>query len=508
MVLHHLFIENAKKHGKKTAIVELSTGKETSYDDLIVSALVFRDVLSKYHSKYIGIMIPPSTGCIIAILGTLFAGKTPVMVNYSTGVRSNALFAQKKCTFRTIITSKQLLEKLKVEPLKDMVMMEDLAQSISILTKLKNKALSKLSADKLKKLLPPATREDNVVVLFTSGSEKEPRAVQLSHKNIYHNVWAIRDILHLDENDVFITNLPYFHVFGLMVNLWMPLSIGAKLIATANPLDFRTIVGAVRTYRITLFVSTPTFHYGYLQRATPGDFDSIKILVSGADKMPTHIRDTYEKVHNKIAYEGYGTTETSPIISVNLPGRAKRDSIGKPIPGVKVKITSLETGEELPPGEEGKILVKGDLVMKGYLNDMEETSYRLRDGWYDTGDMGILDEEGFLYHCGRLRRFVKIGGEMVSLIRVEEEINNLIDDDALCCVVDVPDPIKGSEIIAVINSKKVNTKELRKKLIKVLPPVAVPSKFQVLEEIPMSPSGKINFRVVEEIFRNSGMEEH
>jgi len=508
MVLHHLFIEIAKKWPKRVAVIEQSTGKETTYDDLLVAALVFSDVLKKYYSKFIGIMIPPSTGCIIAILGAVFAGKTPVMINYSTGIRENVPIAQKKCAFRTVITSKKLLEKLKIEPLKDMVMMEDLAENISILQKLKGKALSKLSATKIIKFLPPATKEDNLIVLFTSGSEREPRAVQLSHKNIYHNIWSIRDILHLDEKDVFITNLPFFHVFGLTVNLWIPIVMGAKIIATPNPLDFRTIVASIRTYRITLFVATPTFHYGYLQRAEPGDFDSINILISGADKMPTHIRDGYSKIHNKDVYEGYGTTETSPIISVNLPGRAKKDSIGKPIPGVRVKITNLETGEELPTGEEGKILVKGDLVMKGYLNDIEETSYRIRDGWYDTGDMGMLDDDGFLYHCGRLRRFVKIGGEMVSLLRVEEEINNILGDETLCCVVDVPDPIKGAEIIAVLTSKEVNTKDIKKRLSKVLPPVSIPSKFRVLEEIPMSPTGKINFRAVEEIYRNLEMEEN
>jgi len=508
MVLHHQIIDNAKQYPKRVAVVEQATGKETTYENLLISAMVFKDILHKFPSKYIGIMIPPSTGCIIAVLGAVFAGKIPVLINYSTGVRENAIISQKKCAFRTIITSKKLLEKLKIEPLKDMVFMEDLAEGISILQKLKSKLLSTLSAERIKKLLPSAAQDDNLVVLFTSGSEKEPRAVQLTHQNIYHNIWAIREILRLDETDVFITNLPYFHIFGLTVNLWIPLVIGGKVITIANPLDFKTIVQSIRQYRITLFVATPTFHYGYLHNAQPGDFDSIKILISGADKMPTHIRESYKKIHNKDVYEGYGTTETSPIISVNLPGRAKMDSIGLPIPGVKVKIASFETGEELPRGEEGKILVKGDLVMKGYLNDIEETSYKLRDGWYDTGDMGVLDEDGYLYHRGRLRRFVKIGGEMVSLVRVEEELNNILANETICCVVDVPDPIKGAEIIAVLTSQKINTNEVRKKLAKVLPPIAVPKKFRVLEEIPMSPTGKVNFRAVEEIYRNLEMGEN
>jgi acyl-[acyl-carrier-protein]-phospholipid O-acyltransferase/long-chain-fatty-acid--[acyl-carrier-protein] ligase len=452
-------------------------------------------------------MIPPSAGCIVAILGAIFAGKTPVFINYSTGARENSLYAQKKCAFRTIITSKKLIEKLRIDPLKDMVYMEDLAEKVNILQKLKYKLLTKLSADSIKKMIPETNVHDNLVILFTSGSERDPRAVQLTHANIGHNIVSIREILYLDEKDVFITNLPYFHVFGLTVNLWIPLIIGGQIITTPNPLDYKIIVEGIKTHKVTLFVATPTFHYGYLQKAQPGDLESIRVLISGADKMPTHIRDEYLKIHKKEVYEGYGTTETSPIVSVNLPGRSKRDSIGKPLPGVKVKITNLETGEEMPRGEEGKILVKGGLVMKGYYHDVEETSYRLRDGWYDTGDMGMIDEDGFLYHRGRLRRFVKIGGEMVSLVRVEEELNNILSDETICCVVDIPDPIKGAEIVAVVTTKEIDQKEVKKRLAKVLPPVAIPKKFRVFDDIPMSPNGKVNFRAVEEICRNLEMGE-
>ena len=508
MVLHHLFIENAKKYPKKIAVIEHATGKEITYENLLIASLVFKDVFAKFPSKFVGIMIPPAPGGIIAILGALFAGKTPVLINYSTGAIENSKYAQKKCGFRTIITSKKLLEKLNLKPLKDMVLMEDLAEKVNIIHKVKGKILSKLPAETIiNKIIEPANKNDNVVLLFTSGSEKDPRAVQLTHTNIGANIVGVLDILRIDETDVFVTNLPYFHVFGLMVNLWVPLFVGGKIITSPNPLDYKTIVEAVRTHKVTLFVATPTFHYGYLLKAKPGDFNSLRICISGADKMPTHIRDAYLRDHGVEVHEGYGTTETSPIISVNVPGRAKQDSIGKVLPGTKVKITHLETGEEMPVGEEGKILVKGDIVMKGYYNDIEETSYRIRDGWYDTGDMGIIDMEGFLYHRGRLRRFVKIGGEMVSLVRVEEEINNILSSETICCVVDIPDPIKGSEIVAVATTKEINQADLKKRLAKVLPPVAIPKKFRVMEEIPMSPNGKVNFRAVEEICRTKEMEE-
>jgi acyl-[acyl-carrier-protein]-phospholipid O-acyltransferase/long-chain-fatty-acid--[acyl-carrier-protein] ligase len=506
MILHHVFIDNVKKNPQKIAVIEHATGKEVSYEYLLVAALVFRDVFQKYSSRHIGIMIPPSPGCIIAMLGAIFAGKIPVMINYSTGARENSLYAQKKCAFRTIITSKKLIEKLCIAPVRDMVYMEDLAEKVTLYQRLKNKFLSKLPAEHLKKMLPPVNADDNIMILFTSGSEKDPRAVQLSHKNIAHNIINIQKVLNLADSDIFITNLPYFHVFGLTVNLWIPLALSAKIITTPNPLDYKVVVECVKRHSVTLFVATPTFHLGYLQRSEPGDFESVRICVSGADKMPNHLREEYKKIHNIEILEGYGTTETSPIVSVNLPEGIKLGSVGKPLPGVQVKVIHLETGDEVPRGEEGKILVKGDLVMRGYYNDIEETSYRIRDGWYDTGDMGVHDPDGYLHHRGRLRRFVKIGGEMVSLVKVEDELIKIFSDDTVCCVVDIPDPVKGAEIVAVVTSREINQNQVKKLLAQVLPPVAIPKKFHVLPEIPFLPNGKVNLRAVEEICRNIEME--
>ena len=502
MLLHHLFIENAKKNPKGIAIFEQHTGKEVSYGKLLLAALIFKDVFARYSGKFIGIMIPPSAGCVIALLGTIFSGKTPVLINYSTGAIENSKYAQKKCGFQTIITSKKLLERLSLKPIKGMVFMEDLASNINIFQKLKAKVLSRMPLEYLKRIVGKGDGNKNLCVLFTSGSEKDPKAVQLTHKNIMHNVTHVKELLALDEKEIFIANLPYFHVFGLTVNLWLPLIIGAKIVTVVSPLDYRLIVNTVKKYKITILVSTPTFLYGYLQKAQPGDFASLRYLISGADKLPNQIRDEYLKLHGHEILEGYGTTETSPVISLNTPNFNKRGSVGKPLPGVQIKITDLETGTEMPRGEEGKILVKGDLVMKGYFNDIEHTSYRIRDGWYDTGDMGIHDEEGYLHHRGRLRRFVKIGGEMLSLVKIEEAINELLPGETICCVVDIPDPIKGSEIVAVVTTKEINQKEMKKKLAKSLPAIAIPKTFKVMDELPMAPSGKVNFRAVEDICRN------
>jgi len=196
-----------------------------------------------------------------------------------------------------------------------------------------------------------------------------------------------------------------------------------------------------------------------------------------------------------VLYEGYGTTETSPAISANAEGINKPGSVGLPFEGVQIRIEHYETGEECAVGENGKILVKGDLVMKGYFNDFEETSLHIRRGWYDTGDMGNLDEDGYLWHVGRLKRFVKIGGEMVSLIRVENALEKHLPDDVICCVVEVPDAIKGARIVAAVTAP-VDEKKILKKIAADLPKIALPKIFTVIEDLPKMGSGKIDFRKV------------
>jgi len=209
--------------------------------------------------------------------------------------------------------------------------------------------------------------------------------------------------------------------------------------------------------------------------------------------MPDRLREGYESQHGVATFEGYGATETSPVVSVNLPGQNKPGSIGKPLPGVQVRIVDVDSGEDLPAGEEGKLLVKGDLVMKGYFDDLEETILHINNGWYETGDMGMLDEDGYLWHRGRLKRFVKIGGEMVSLVRVEMELEALLPEGVECCVVEMPDVRKGA-VLAVAVSEEVDQKSLLKTLGKRLPPIAMPKHFVVLEELPKMGSGKVDFR--------------
>ncbi|HOE91055.1 MAG TPA: AMP-binding protein [Candidatus Cloacimonadota bacterium] len=501
MLLHHTFIEQAKKNPQKVAIFDQMTGAETKFDKLLIASLLLANKIKSYKGRYIGIMLPPSAGCIIATLATLFAGKTPVMINYSTGATQNCIYAQKKCNFNTILTSEKLLEKIQEDPVKGMVFLEDILKSINIIEKAKAAMLSKLPTSIIKTLVSGGTIEDELVILFTSGSEKDPKAVILTHKNIQANIDSIMKILTVSSNDVFIANLPYFHVFGLTINLWMPLFLGSKIVAHANPLDYKTIVQSIKKHRVSILVATPTFYYWYLKRSTQGDFDSIRYAIAGADKLHAQIQGEYLKMHNLQIYEGYGTTETSPVISTCTPDDYKIGSVGKPMPGVRVKIVDIDTNEECEPGVEGKILVKGNSVMKGYLGDLEETSLRIRNGWYDTGDMGIIDEDGFIFHKGRLKRFVKIAGEMVSLAKVESVLDMVLPDGTICCVVEIPDPIKGAEIVAAVTTAEINQKKVKKMMAKHLPSLAIPKRFHVIVDIPMASSGKVNFRAVEEICR-------
>jgi acyl-[acyl-carrier-protein]-phospholipid O-acyltransferase/long-chain-fatty-acid--[acyl-carrier-protein] ligase len=198
--------------------------------------------------------------------------------------------------------------------------------------------------------------------------------------------------------------------------------------------------------------------------------------------------------------EGYGTTETSPVVSVNTPDENKPGSIGKVIPNVQVRIENLETGNECRPGETGRIMVKGDLVMKGYFEDKDLTDEVLKEGWYNTGDMGYLDEDGFLYHAGRFKRFAKVGGEMVSLVKVENIMEKYLPDGIVCCVVDIPDIKKGSYIVAAVSAEVHKTVILRK-MMNELPSIALPREFIVLESIPMMSTGKVDFRNVTRIVK-------
>lgn len=509
MLLHQQFIRMAKKHSDKLAIIDRTTDKRVTYSKALIGSLILSKKFQIYDNGFLGIMIPTSAGSALATVAALMSGRIPVMINYSTGAETNAKYAQQKCKFKTIITSKALLEKINCPVLDGMVMIEDIMAGITTGQKITAALKSKLPVRLLLNLVHKGDENETAAILFTSGSEKDPKAVQLSHLNISSNIENFSNYVNINESDIILANLVFFHVFGLTVNLWVTLTRGMTMVTYANPLDFQTICTIAKEEKPTIMVGTPSFFWGYLHKSEKGDFESIRIMVSGADKCPDALREGFKSKHGVTLLEGYGATETSPVISVNSFEHNRPGSTGKVIPGATVKVENFETGEMCKVREVGKILVKGDLVMKGYYDDPELTADALVDGWYNTGDMGYFDEDDFLWHAGRFKRFVKIGGEMVSLVKVENTLEKHLPMGVSCCVVDVSDEIRGSSIIATVTIE-VNKSEILKKMGDELPNIALPKHFLVIRELPMMSSGKIDFRsvtkIVQEILSNPDKE--
>lgn len=498
MLLHQRFVKVAKKYGNKPAFIDRTSDRRVTYSRALVASLILAEKMKRYGDGFTGIMIPTSAGCALSVLGVLMSGRIPVMINYSTGAVNNAVYAQGKCNFKTIITSRALIEKINCPVIDGMVFIEDIMEGISGRERLKAALVAKLPAALILKTVHEGHEDDNSAVLFTSGSEKEPRAVQLTHRNIVSNIRSFSKVMKMFDSDIMLANLPYFHVFGLTVNLWTPLYFGMTVVAYANPLDYKRICSILREEKPTVMAGTPEFFKGYLRKSDAGDFRSVRLLVSGADKCSDGLRRGFLERHGITLYEGYGATETSPVIATNTPEHNRPGSVGKVLPGIMVRIEEYETGRECRTGEMGRILVKGDSVMKGYLDDFEETSMRIRHGWYDTGDMGYLDRDGFLWHQGRLRRFVKIGGEMISLVKVEEVLQQTLPEDVSCSVVEIPDALKGARIVAAV-TRKVDERKTVKMMSALLPNIALPRQFVLIEELPRMGSGKVDFRRVTEM---------
>ncbi|MBN2355368.1 AMP-binding protein [candidate division KSB1 bacterium] len=495
MILHHEFIKKAKANSKKMAIIDRTLERRLTYSKTLIASLILTNIVKKYREGFIGIMIPTSAGCILATLATVMAGKVPVMINYSTGAAENCEYAQNKCGFRTIITSRALLERIGCRLVPGMLFIEDILASVTFSKKITAALRAKLPSAMIIRSLTRAEEDDTVVILFTSGSEKEPKGVMLTHRNFSSNIQDLIQVYNLYPDDRMMSVLPLFHVFGHNANFWLPLTTGMTNITVANPLEYKKIPVYIREEGATIIAGTPIFFAGYLRESTKGDFATCRILLAGADKVPVWLRDGFREKHDVPLLEAYGTTETSPGVSVNTPDNNRPGSIGKPLPNVYVKIVDIASGKDMPAGEEGKILVKGDLVMKGYFDDIEETSLRIKDGWYDTGDMGMIDEDGYIWHRGRLKRFVKIGGEMVSLVRTEMVLEKLVPEGTAVCVVEVPDSLKGARIVAAV-TKKLNDREIMKQMTKELPAISVPKEFIVFPELPKMGSGKVDFRTI------------
>lgn len=471
------------------------------------------------NENNIGIIMPSTVAGNFVNMAILTLGKKVVNLNYSSSNES-LFYALKITNIKTIITSKQAIEKIKdrgfdlsevLQKVK-VIYLEDMKTKISKLNSL-NMFLQILLLPKfiLKKLyITPSNINDDAVILFSSGSENLPKAIELTHKNIVGNIKQIRSLLTPNKKDIILGTLPTFHSLGLTVTTLFPLLESVPVVCHPDPRDGYNIGKLAHQYKATILLATATFYrlYTINKKLHPEMLSSIRLCLAGAEKLPNTLREAFKLKFQKEIYEGYGATETSPVVSVNLPNRLRDDyhlqigvkfgSIGMPIVGTLIKITDPETFEELDTNKEGMILVGGVQVMKGYLNEKQKTSSVIKeiDGirYYVTGDKGKLDEHGFLSIVDRYSRFAKIGGEAVSLGLVEGSIKKLVSQEILIGLTAIPDPKKGEKIVLLVEGD-ININELKHSINKSdINHLFIPNTYYKVNEIPKLGSGKTDFK--------------
>jgi acyl-[acyl-carrier-protein]-phospholipid O-acyltransferase/long-chain-fatty-acid--[acyl-carrier-protein] ligase len=482
---------------------------------LILRRLLLREVLSG-DETHVGVLLPPSGGGVIVNAALALCGRVSANLNYTvTSETMNQCIRQ--AGIRHVLTSRRVMEKLDLDLDAQIVYLEDFKEKVKLSDKLAGAVMSfALPAFLVDKLLGLGriASDDVLTVIFTSGSTGEPKGVQLTHENVLSNVEAIDQLVHLRDDDVIIGILPFFHSFGYTVTLWTVLGKNIKGAYHFTPLDAKQVGKLTHGQRGTVLLATPTFLRSYLRRCTPEEFASLDVVVVGAEKMPIELAEAFEQKFGVRPVEGYGATELSPLVSVNVPPSRslsavvdlKEGTVGRPVPGVSAKVVDPDTLENLAqPRDAGMLLIKGPNVMAGYLGQPEKTAEVVRDGWYVTGDIAEIDEDGFIKITGRLSRFSKIGGEMVPHIRVEEELLKVAggEDELTLAVTSLPDVKKGERLVVLYaKSMTKDPEELRQALTAAgLPNLWIPARecFVPVEEIPVLGTGKLDLRRLQEL---------
>ena len=527
MSLAYALLLGLKKHGVAAKVINGYDGEVMRFDKLLAVAIVLSKFIRQETSKdRVGIVLPPGFGGLLANIAVLFAGKTPVNLNFTAGeaaIRS----AIEQADIDKFITADPFVRKTQRfpwPPTKQLIFLE------RTLPQLKGKIVLWLIWSKIMGVgaiarslgISKKGGEKEAVLLFTSGSSGEPKGVSLTNRNVMANVNQFSSRLQLRSHDSALGCLPLFHSFGCTVTMWYPVIEGVNLVTYPTPLETAKLAELIDLHKITLMVATPTFLRGYLRKAKREQLASLKLVVTGAEKLPRKVAEEFEKKFGKPVLEGYGLTETSPVSNVNLPdpqelgderiptlATHRPGSVGQLIPGMALRITDPDTDQPLSLYKAGMIWLSGPNVFGGYLNQPEKTAEVIQHGWLRTGDIGRMDEDGFLYIEGRLSRFSKIAGEMVPHETIEDAVNRELgvdgDSERRIAIVGIPDESKGEALIMLSSMPGMDATDLRYRLLEAgISSLWIPKVIINVEEIPHLASGKLDIKKCQTIAQNGG----
>ena len=517
------------KGASKHHIFDFSLRKKIDRGTTLAVALALKEFIQKKFpdEKRIGIALPSCFPGIAANLAVQMAGKSTVNVNFTMGPDA-ARAALKKIGLNCIIGSNKVREKVS-EHYPDYPWTDNFLDIGEILKKLGKKSIlpklfmvKTMPAKALAKYykIPKIGGDKEASIIFTSGSEGAPKAAVLTHRNLVSNSYQCLQTGILTKDDVLLANLPLFHSFGQTIQVWFTSIFGVRQVDVQSPLEVQANLKAIREGRATIMISTPTFLRSYYKKATSADFPCLSKVIAGAEKTPDGFDEAWDAKFPGSKYlEGYGLTESAPVVGVNLtpnlkrgifceqPSRLKKHSIGEMLCGMQAAVANPDTGELLPIGETGLLYLKGPNIFAGYYNQPEENAKRLVDGWLNTGDLAMLDADGFIFIKGRISRFSKIGGEMVPHSTVEEAVINALgvqnSDKHVIAIGSRPDDAKG-EALVMLSTIDINIADLRKKLTDAgIPNLWIPKTVVKIDEIPVLATGKLDLGRIQKICKFS-----
>jgi len=485
-----------------------SGGEWRSNAQVMTRALALSRKLSELPGPHVGIVLPPCSGAVISALACYLANKIPVFLNFTSTAEAQQ-YAIEQCGIQRIVTSRKFVEQAKLPEREMYLYLDELAGAIDRSDRLY--ALRGLMMPRVSRL-PEREKRDvaaTATVLFSSGSTGTPKGIELTHHNLNTNAFTVSQVVHLEREDILLGALPMFHSFGFLATLWLPLTLGVRVMYHPNPRDAQRIGEIVQQAKCTILFATPTILQLYIRKCTPEQFASLRLVITGAERLRPAVAAAFAEKFGVVPIEGYGATELSPVVSVNMPadvsqlGQAcgKPDSVGQPLHGVSVRTVSTEDGRILGADEEGLLLVKGPNVMKGYLNAPERTASVLKDGWYETGDLARIDQAGYIFITGRLSRFSKVGGEMIPHGALEDEMHDVlrIDDRQVVVVTGVPDSARGERLIVLHLSLEQSPTEIVSALReREFPNYSIPkvADFYEITEIPVLGTGKLDLAAI------------